>query len=122
MLTAGKGIDGNADRGGRRQVTLIDAARWAALMAELGSALDPRVRRANLLLEGIDLTESRGRLLRVGSARLSVNGETRPCERMDEALPGLQEAMRARWAGGAYAEVVDGGEIAIDDLVEWESA
>jgi len=121
MLTAGKGIDGNADRGGRRQVTLIDAARWEALMAELGSALDPRERRANLLLEGIDLTESRGRLLRVGSARLRMNGETRPCERMDEALPGLQEAMRAGWGGGAFAEVLESGEIAINDLAEWES-
>ena len=121
MLTAGKGIDGNADRGGRRQVTLIDAARWEALMAELGSALDPRERRANLLLAGIDLTESRGRLLRVGSARLRMNGETRPCERMDEALPGLQEAMRAGWGGGAFAEVLESGEIAINDLAEWES-
>ena len=120
MLTAGKGIDGNADRGGRRQVTLLDAARWESLMAELGNARDPRERRANLLLEGIDLTDSRGRLLRVGSARLRMNGETRPCERMDEVLTGLQKAMRVGWGGGAYAEVVEGGEIAINDLVEWE--
>jgi MOSC domain-containing protein YiiM len=28
--------------------------------------------------------------------------------------------MRERWGGGAYAEVVDGGEIAIGDTVAWE--
>lgn len=100
---------------------MIDAARWKALMTELGSTRDPRERRANLLLEGIDLAQSRGRMLRVGSALLKVNGETRPCERMDEVLPGLQEAMRAGWGGGAYAEVVEGGEIALDDQAAWES-
>jgi len=109
---------------------MIDAARWHSLMAELhlrqgasadqvGSTRDPRERRANLLLEGIDLTNSRGRTLRVGSALLKVNGETRPCERMDEVRPGLQEAMRSAWGGGAYAEVVEGGEIALDDPVLW---
>jgi MOSC domain-containing protein YiiM len=130
-LIHGRGIEGNADRGGRRQVTMIDAARWLALMTELhlrhdasadhvGSTPDPRERRANLLLEAIDLTGSRGQRLRVGSVLLKVNGETRPCERMDEVLPGLQQAMRAAWGGGAYAEVVEGGEIAIDDPVGWE--
>lgn len=83
---------------------------------------DPRERRANLLLEGVDLTGSRGRMLRVGSVLLKVNGETRPCERMDDVLPGLQDAMRTAWGGGAYAEVVEGGEIALDDPVDWESA
>ena len=119
-LTPGRGIDGNADQGGRRQVTMIDAGRWQSLMAKVGSTRDPRERRANLLLEGIDLTGSRGQLLRVGIVLLKVNGETRPCERMDEVLPGLQEAMRAAWGGGAYAEVVEGGEIAFDDPVAWE--
>ena len=31
-LVAGRGITGNADRGGRRQVTLIDLERWHELM------------------------------------------------------------------------------------------
>jgi MOSC domain-containing protein YiiM len=119
-LLAGVGIEGNADRGGRRQVTLIARERWEELMAELGADLDPAARRANLLVSGIDLAGSRDRVLRVGPCRLRIGGETRPCERMDEALPGLKEAMGRAWGGGAYAEVVAGGAIAEGMEVGWE--
>ena len=119
-LVAGRGLAGNADQGGRRQVTLIDAARWRELMDTLHAELDTDARRANLVIEGLDLFKSRGRTLRIRAARLIVHGETRPCERMDEALPGLQHAMRERWGGGAFAEVLDSGEIAVGDPVEWD--
>jgi hypothetical protein len=39
---------------------------------------------------------------------------------MEAAHAGLQELMRDRWGGGAFAEVVDGGEIRIGDVVQWE--
>ena len=119
ILVAGRGITGNADRGGRRQVTLIDLERWHELMDRLGSDLDTSARRANLVLDSLDLFDARGKTLRIGGTRLRILGETRPCERMDEALPGLQAAMRERWGGGAYAEVIEGGEISVGDTVEW---
>ena len=118
-LVAGKGLENNADQGGKRQVTIISKKRWAEMMTELGSDLDPSARRANLLVSDIDLADMRGRLLRVGSCRLRINGETRPCERMDEAHQGLRELMKASWGGGAYAEVLGDGEISTGDSVEW---
>jgi MOSC domain-containing protein YiiM len=118
-LIAGRGIVGNADQGGRRQVTLIDVERWHELMDRLGADLETSARRANLVLDSLDLFDSRGKTLRIGTARLHVLGETRPCERMEEALPGLQAAMRERWGGGAYAEIIEGGEISVGDAVEW---
>jgi MOSC domain-containing protein YiiM len=119
-LVSGRGLEGNANQGGKRQVTLLSRERWEELMAGLDANLEPRARRANVVLSGIDLENSRGRTLRVGACRLLVHGETRPCEQMEETLPGLQDAMRARWGGGAFAEVVDGGNIAVGDHVHWE--
>ena len=120
-LHAGAGLVGNADQGGRRQVTLLSAERWAEAERELGALVDPRGRRANLMLSGIDLEESRERVLRIGGSRLRILGETRPCQRMEEAHPGLRQALEPHWRAGAYGEVLDDGEIAVGDEVAWES-
>lgn len=119
LLVANQGIRGNANYAGRRQVTIIGLERWQELTAELGADVDPSARRANLLVSGIDLQESRGRLLLVGCCGLRIGGETRPCERMDEASPGLQAVMRDRWGGGAWAVVEIDGEVALGDPVRW---
>jgi MOSC domain-containing protein YiiM len=119
-LEPGLGLEGNANRGGRRQVTIITRERWAELMRDLGADVPPSARRANLMISGLDLENSRGRILRMGGARLRINGETRPCERMEEAHAGLQALMRERWGGGAFAEVLDGGEIQVGHHVAWE--
>lgn len=121
-LRAGRGIVGNADQGRKRQVTLIEREIWQRLMDELGADIDPAARRANLLVSGTSLTGARGRVLRIGACRLRIAGETRPCERMDEALPGLRAAMGPAWRGGAFAEVLDDGTITVGDTVTWESA
>jgi MOSC domain-containing protein YiiM len=119
VLDAGRGLRNNANLGGRRQVTIISVERWAELMRDLGADLDPGTRRANVMVSGVDLQDSRGRLLRIGEALLRINGETRPCEQMEDARSGLQALMRDRWGGGAYAEVIGGGTIHVGDGVTW---
>ena len=121
-LVAGRGLVGNANQGGRRQVTLIEEEVWAALMAELGGALPTAARRANLVLRGLPLRDSRRRELQIGSCVLRVNGETKPCERMEEALSGLRRAMFPDWRGGAFAEVLTGGTIRVGDVAEWAAS
>jgi len=118
-LIAGRGIAGNANQGGRRQVAVIEQEVWERLMGRLEASLSPAARRANFLVSGVSLAESRGRVLQVGGCRIRIFGETRPCERMDEALPGLREAMSADWGGGAFGEVLDDGEVNVGDEVRW---
>ena len=121
-LEAGRGITGDANSGGRRQVTIIERERWDAHMSALGAKLDPSTRRANLMVSGLPLANSRGRTLRIGASRIRIFGETKPCEQMEEALPGLRRTMYDNWGGGAFGEVLEGGLITIGDEVEWEDA
>lgn len=116
-LVQGSGIVGNADQGGWRQVTIITRERWDALMEELSGDVDPSARRANLLVRGISLSDVRNRVLQVGDCRIHLVNETRPCERMDEALQGLRNAMRQDWGGGAFGYVLEGGDIRVGDAV-----
>jgi MOSC domain-containing protein YiiM len=119
-LVEAKGVQDSANFGSFRQVTLISLERWLEMMAELNADVDPAARRAELLLSGVDLEHSRGRLLEVGPAVLRIGGETRPCERMDEAYRGLRDVMAERWGGGAWAEVLRGGAIRVGDPVRWQ--
>jgi MOSC domain-containing protein YiiM len=119
-LVAGRGLVGNADQGRSRQVTLIEREVWERLMAETGGQVPPSARRANLMVSACSLEGTRNRVLRVGTCRLRIAGETRPCERMDEALEGLRTAMETEWGGGAFAEVLDGGMIQVGAEVRWD--
>jgi MOSC domain-containing protein YiiM len=112
---------GNANQGGKRQVTLLSSESWNDVTGELMSP-DPSIRRANLLLSSVDLREARGRVLRIGSVRVRISGETRPCYQMDDAVPGLRKAMSIPWGGGAFAEVLDDGVITIGDYAHWEES
>ena len=119
MLEVGVGLIGNANQGGRRQVTIVEREVWEKLMSEVRGILSPASRRANLLISGLSLKKSRKRTLLIGCCRIRILGETKPCERMEETWEGLQEAMRQSWAGGAFGEVLDDGEILVGDLVSW---
>jgi MOSC domain-containing protein YiiM len=121
-LVAGRGLRGDATQGGRRQLTLLSLDRWRALTAHLPGPPDPAVRRANLVLEGVSLDDCRGRILRIGGARVRIFGETRPCRQMDAAVPGLQAALSPPWGGGAFGEVLEGGVITVGSPVEWVAA
>jgi MOSC domain-containing protein YiiM len=120
-VVAGKGIVGNANQGGKRQVTIVSNKHWGEITAPLGDTPDPRLRRANLLVSDIDFQDARGKILRIGKVRVRIYGETRPCEQMEDAVPGLQEAMSVPWGGGAHGEILDDGQIEVGDSVTLES-
>ena len=116
------GLVGNANQGGARQVTLIERDAWETACAAIGAPeLDPRARRANLMISGVDLVDSLGRVLELGPVAIRVRGATRPCRLMEETQSGLQEALAIDWRGGVYGEVLEGGELEIGAPVSWRA-
>lgn len=105
----------------RRQVTLIETESWQEAMDELGANLPWQVRRANLLVEGLNVPRAVGTRMFIGdSCELRITGECDPCYRMDEILPGLELALRPNWRGGFLAEVVRDGDVRIGDEIRIE--
>lgn len=120
VLDEGLGIRGNADLGGWRQVTVVEAEALEALAERLDTEVPPILRRANVLVRGVRLAECRGKRLHLGRCEIEMRGETVPCERMDEAVPGLRQAMKEGWAGGAFGRVVVDGEVRVGDPARME--
>ncbi|MDX2257835.1 MAG: MOSC domain-containing protein [Hyphomicrobiaceae bacterium] len=103
-----------------RAVTVLSLEAWRIALAELTDLAGPvdlpwAARRANLLVEGLELPKARGGILTIGPVRLEVTYPTQPCNRMDEAHPGLLRALGPDWRGGITARVLQGGTIAIGD-------
>lgn len=116
----GTGLEGDHLKCGSRQVTVLSREAWDEVCSDLGKKMDPSLRRANLLIEGIDLKESKGKILRVGSIKIKITGETTPCRLMDDAVPGLKNALAPDWRGGVFGEVLQAGEISVGDGVSWD--
>ncbi len=114
------GLEGNADNSGWRQVTIIEKEVFEAVSGELGEPVGPSARRANLMVSGVRLKETRDRVLRVGDLRIEIRGETRPCELMDEQHQGLRDALDPHWRGGAFGVVLDDASVRVGDEVRWE--
>jgi MOSC domain-containing protein YiiM len=106
----------------KRQVTVLAREAWEAACAELGRNVDWTARRANLLVESLDLPRKSGTVIAVGDVRLEVTMEIDPCQRMEEAAPGLQSALAPDWRGGVGCRVISGGDIAVGDTIWIEEA
>ncbi len=107
-----------ASRG--RNVTVLGREGWQAACAELGRELPWTTRRANLLVEGVDLLESAGARLRIGEVVLLVTEECEPCQRMDEQSDGLRAALGPEWRAGVSCRVLTAGRARIGDAARLE--
>lgn len=120
-ITAEGGLEGDSrGRIRRRAVTVLSREGWTAGIAELDPPADLpwTVRRANLLVEGVELPQDVCARLQIGPVLLEVMDETWPCTRMEEQHPGLCKALIPDWRGGVTCKVLEEGEVALGDAVE----
>ena len=100
-----------------RQITLMSIEGWEAALQELDEDLHWTTRRANILVKGIDLENTTGAVLKVGSFLVEVTGELNPCYRMDEQVAGLTKALAPNWRGGVTCKLLREGIVNEKDQV-----
>jgi MOSC domain-containing protein YiiM len=113
----GRGLEKENRRPGRREVTLLSVSAWVEACTQLRAVIPWHARRANLLVEGLDLRATLGRTLTIGEARIKVHEESEPCGLLDEQYPGLQRALEPDCRSGVAGQILDGGIVRIGDRV-----
>jgi len=119
VITRESGVaEDSRGKSGNRQVTLLSARAWHETCETLGRPVDWTTRRANLLVEDMDLPRAAGHIVAIGDVRLETTIEVDPCSRMDEQVDGLTNALKPDWRGGIACKVLQGGTVSLGDDVE----
>ncbi|MCP4389055.1 MAG: MOSC domain-containing protein [Gammaproteobacteria bacterium] len=121
QITVDNGIAGDF-RGSQpdRQITILGEAAWHKACAQIDADLPWTVRRANLLVEGVEFNASFiGKSVTIGDVELVITEETAPCSLMDAQHQGLTTALTPEWRGGVCCKVVIPGDIKIGDRIEF---
>ncbi|MBR58517.1 MAG: MOSC domain-containing protein [Myxococcales bacterium] len=119
MVSLEHGVEGDhRGKPGKRQITVLSLEDWNDACRDMDQSLDWTLRRANLLVEGVRLEEQVHGRLQVGELILEITGECDPCDRLDEQIPGLQDALTPNWRGGVTCKVLTPAKIQVGDSVE----
>ena len=118
FISLDKGVE-NDFRGkpSKRQVTVMSHTAWQEANAALNSSLPWTTRRANLLVDDLDLENTKGNTITIGDVELLITQETDPCDRMEEAAKGLLDALKPNWRGGVCCRVISEGRVQLGDEV-----
>lgn len=119
-VTIERGVENDIfGRPGKRQVTVMTKQQWQMACDEIDANLDWLTRRANLLIDGYEFSAADiGKIISIGSnLQLQITGETDPCNKMEQAYFGLEQALTPDWRGGVTCKVIQAGLIQPEDLV-----
>ena len=94
-----------------QQITVISQENWDKVCEELGTKLHWTLSNVNILVEGVDLEDSKGNFLKIGDFYLEITGENTPTNKFDDVFLGLKEALTPNWRGGVTAKVYSEGVI-----------
>ena len=116
-ILANRGLSVENRKPGEREVTFLSAEAWANACRDLQAVIPWALRRANLLVEGIDLATAIGQTLAIGDVRVRIHAEAAPCDLMNEQFPGLRAALEPDCRGGFCGQVLASGTVRIGDPV-----
>jgi MOSC domain-containing protein YiiM len=119
-VTLERGVENDVfGRPGKRQVTIMSKQQWQISCQQINVDLDWLTRRANLLINGYEFSAADvGKVISIGTElQLQITGETDPCNKMEQAHPGLEQALTPEWRGGVTCRVIQAGLIQPDDRV-----
>ena len=118
FISIDKGVE-NDFRGkpSKRQVTVMSQQAWQDANVGLNTDLPWTIRRANLLVDELDMEDTAGSIITIGDVVLQIKQQTDPCERMEEAAKGLYNALKPRWRGGVCCRVINEGKVKLGDDV-----
>ena len=118
FISCDKGVESDfRGKPSKRQVTIMSEKAWQEANAQLKNNFPWTTRRANLLVDELDLENTSGEMITIGDVQLLVTQETEPCHRMEEAAEGLLDALKAKWRGGVCCRVISEGKVEIGDDV-----
>jgi MOSC domain-containing protein YiiM len=120
LVSIASGLEGDC-KGSKfplRQITILAREDWDAALLDLGNpALDWTTRRANFLVEGLQLPRGKGSVISIAGCVFEVTDQTSPCALMDHFYLGLRKALAPDWRGGVTCKVLSGGLVTIGDAV-----
>ena len=112
------GVEGDHKLGAKRHVTLIFEDDWNEATAELGHDVDPAGRRANVLLSGGDGGALIGTTVHIGETVIDIRSETAPCDIMNQAADGLEDALKPNCRAGVWGVIRTGGTLRVGDALQ----
>jgi MOSC domain-containing protein YiiM len=112
------GIESNRDVEPHRGITFISSEQWSEVQQELEVPELPwHTRRANVLVEGLVMTDLMGKTLEIGEVVVDVEKETEPCGLMDKLHNGLRKTLEPDCRGGVHGRVMRGGRFCVGDTI-----
>lgn len=111
------GIAGDLDCSPHRGVTFISAEQWDETTKELNVEIPWHTRRANVLVRGLNLSETFDCTFEIGDVRIQIEGETHPCGLMDKLQPGLKDALTPNVRAGVHGRVLKAGTFSPGDKI-----
>jgi MOSC domain-containing protein YiiM len=117
-ISVDKGVE-NDFRGkpSKRQVTVLSLSAWQEAIEIINTELPWTKRRANILVDELELENTAGQTITIGDVKLLITGETDPCERIREVADGLFDALSEHWRGGVCCRVISEGKVKLGDEV-----